>query len=68
MSFAAPLYLWALAVVSIFIALFVRNERRRGEVLRRLVAARLQPALAGSVSERKRLFRFVLAMIGLACA
>lgn len=68
MSFGFPLYLWALALVPLFIALFIRNERRRGEVLRRLVAARLQPALAGSVSRGKRILRFLLAMFGLTCA
>lgn len=68
MSFGHPLYLWALAVVPLFVALFMRNERRRGEVLQRLVAARLQPALAGSVSRSKRILRFLLAMVGLTCA
>ena len=67
MSFGAPLWFYALALLPALLALFFWNERRRVDLLRRLVAARLQPALTASVSARKRRARFALLLAGLAC-
>src|SRR5438094_1093479 len=67
MTFGAPHFLFALALLPALLALFFWNERRRGELLRALVVARLQPALAASVSARKRWLRFLLTLAGLAC-
>lgn len=67
MTFGAPLWLYALGLLPVLLALFFWNERRRAVLLRRLVAARLQPELAGSLSTRKRRLRFLLLLAGLAC-
>jgi Ca-activated chloride channel family protein len=66
MTFALPLWFWALAVLPLLAVLFLRNERRRSVLLRRLVAARLLERLAGSVSAGKRRARFSLLLLGLA--
>lgn len=66
MTFAHPLWLWALALVPLLTALFFWNEKRRTVLLRRLVAARLAGRLAGSASRVKRVVRFSLLLLGLA--
>jgi Ca-activated chloride channel family protein len=66
-SFAQPLWFIGLALLPALAALFIRNESRRNALLRKLVAARLQERLAGSVSAGKRRWRFALALLGLAC-
>ena len=68
MTFGQPMFLWALAAFPLLIAIFFANERRRGQLLGKLVAARLAPRLAGSVSLAKRRFRFLLILLGLAGA
>ncbi|MCX6966875.1 MAG: VWA domain-containing protein [Verrucomicrobia bacterium] len=67
LTWGAPLWFCALAVLPLIAALFAWGERRRVQLLQRLVAARLQPVLAGSVSLVKRRLRFVLALGALAC-
>lgn len=67
-QFAAPVWLWALAALPVLVALLFASERRRAELLRKVVAARLQPRLAGNVSAAKRRVRFALALLGLAGA
>ena len=67
MTFGQPLWFWAFAFFPVLLALFFVNEGRRGKLLRKLVAARLQDRLAGSVSVGKRRFRFLLLLLGLAC-
>ena len=67
LSFGAPAWFWALALLPVLLALFFWNENRRGVLLRQLVAARLQPELTASVSARKRRVRFALLLAGLAC-
>jgi Ca-activated chloride channel family protein len=59
---------WMLAVVPILAALFYHAERRRRVALDRLLAARLQPRLAGSVSTAKRRWGFALFVFGIALA
>ena len=65
MSFAFPLWLWALALVPVLIALFFQNERQRRVLLQRLIATRLHDRLAGTVSVAKRRGRFVLLLVAL---
>jgi len=68
MTFASPLWLWALAVLPLLALFLVVGERSRAAVIDKLVAARLQPRLAGSVSATKRRLRFFLALLALALA
>ena len=68
MTFGAPSIFWAFAAFPLLIAIFFANERRRHELLARLVAARLAPRLAGNVSVAKRRVRFLLMLFGLAAA
>jgi Ca-activated chloride channel family protein len=68
MTFGAPLFFWAFAAFPLLIAIFFANERRRTQLLTRLVAARLAPRLAGNVSVVKRRVRFLLVLLGLAAA
>jgi len=67
-SFGAPLFLWAFAAFPLLIAIFFANERRRGQLITKLVAARLAPRLAGNVSVTKRRVRFLVMLLGLASA
>ncbi|MEA3189210.1 MAG: Ca-activated chloride channel [Chthoniobacter sp.] len=67
MTFGAPNWFLALALLPALAVLFVWNERRRAVLLKQLVALRLMPELAASASAGKRRFRFALALAGLAC-
>ena len=66
-TWGAPLWLWALWVVPCGMVLFAWGERRRAAALQKLVAARLQSTLAGSVSMAKRRLHFGLLLGALAC-
>ncbi len=66
MTFAQPHWFWAFAAFPVLVALFFQTERRRAQLLRKLVAARLQDRLAGTVSVAKRRFRFLLLQAGMA--
>lgn len=66
LHFANPLALWLLGVLPFFIALLLRAESRRREALDQLIAARLQPRLAGSVSVARRRWNFALLLAGIA--
>ncbi len=55
-----PQAFWGLALVPVLWAFFVFAERQRGVLLARLVAARLQTALAGNASVRRRQVHFAL--------
>jgi Ca-activated chloride channel family protein len=68
MTFAHPLWFWLLALLPVPAVLFLLNERRRGKLLAQLVAARLADRLAGNVSVWRRRVRFLLLLLGLACA
>ena len=65
-SLAQPLWLWLLALLPFLAVLFLSSERKRAQALGRLIAARLQARLAGSVSVAKRRVAFVLLLLGLA--
>ena len=66
MTFAVPQWLWAFTLFPMLLALAAASERRRAELIAKLVAARLAPRLAGTVSLAKRRMRFLLALLGLA--
>jgi Ca-activated chloride channel homolog len=66
MTFASPAWFWGFAIVPIFIALAFANERAREENLARIVAARLRPRLASTVSLGRRRFRFFFLLAGFA--
>ncbi len=68
MQFAAPLWFWAFAGFPFVVAQFLHSERRRKIVLNRLIAARLQPRLAGGASVGKRRGAFVLTLLAFALA
>ena len=68
LHFAQPLWLWALTALPLFAALIFSAERRRREALDSLIAARLQPRLAGSVSAARRRAGFALMVLGIALA
>ena len=67
MSFGSPEWLFALLIVPALVAVFFGNERRRRYLLEKIVAARLQPELAGNLSIAKRRARFCLLLAGIAC-
>ena len=67
MTFGQPLWFWAFAAFPVLIALFFGNETRRTKLVQKLVAARLAPRLAGSVSVAKRRLRFALLSLGMTC-
>ena len=64
-SFAQPLWLWLLVLLPFLAVLFLSSERKRAQALGRLIAARLQARLAGSVSVAKRRVAFALLLLGL---
>src|SRR5438552_1491208 len=68
MSFGAPNWFWALAILPVMIALYVRAERRSAMRLREFVSPRLLPHLAGNVDRARRAIRFGLVLLSLALA
>src|SRR5438309_6161323 len=68
MTFGAPEWLWALLLIPLLIALFVRAERGALRRLQEFVSARLLPQLAGTVNRPRRMIRFGLQVLGLSLA
>lgn len=66
LTFAHPAILWALAILPVLVAVFLTAEQSRKIALGKLIAARLQPRLAGTVSVARRRWGFVLLLLGLA--
>lgn len=66
--FAQPEFLWALAALPFLAALIFYAEKMRRTALDRLIAARLQPRLAGNVSIARRRAGFALLVAGVALA
>lgn len=66
MSFGAPYWFGALAILPPLVFLFVANERRRKTLLHRIVAPRLLGQLAGSSSPERRRLRFGILLLGIA--
>ena len=65
-TFAHPLVFWALAVLPLLAAFFIIAEQSRRIAINRLLAVRLQPRLAGTVSTVRRRVGFALLLLGLA--
>src|SRR6266576_81719 len=68
MTFGAPEWFWAFAILPVLIAIYVRAERRRTTILREFIAPRLLPELAGNVDRTRRALRFVCVLLSIACA
>src|SRR5438067_1250841 len=68
MSFGAPQWFWALAVLPLLIGLYIRGERRSALQLRDFVSPRLLPQLAGNVDRMRRAIRFGFILLSLALA
>ena len=66
MSFGQPIWLWGLLVLPALAFFFARAEQVGTERLRRFVAARLLPQLAGTVNRTRRIMRFILLLLVLA--
>ena len=67
LTWGAPLWFCALAALPLLAALFAWGERRRLQLLQRLVAVRLQSELAGNVCLFKRRLHGALVLGALAC-
>ena len=65
MHFAHPHFLWALAALPLLAALIFHAEKMRRIALDRLIAARLQPRLAGNVSVARRRTGYALLLLGI---
>ncbi len=65
-SWGAPHWLFALILLPVIAGIFAWAEGRRRQLLQRLVAVRLQSALAGNISVVKRRVRFGLILGALA--
>src|SRR5881398_692788 len=68
MSFGVPEWLWALLLIPLLMALFVRAERGALRRLQEFVSARLLPQLARTVNRPRRMIRFALQLLGIALA
>ena len=65
LHFAHPHIFWAFAALPFLAALIFRAEKCRRIALDKLIAARLQPRLAGSVSVARRRWGFALLLLGI---
>jgi len=65
-QFATPIWFWGFLCFPFLVALYFHGERKRRLALARLVAARLQPRLAGTTSVAKRRVAFLLTMLAFA--
>ena len=68
MSFGAPTWFWALAILPLLAVLYVRNERHSARLLRDFVSPRLLPQLAGNIDRTRRALRFAFVLLALALA
>src|SRR5947207_14688258 len=68
MSFGAPQWFWALAVLPLLIGLYIRGERRSALQLGDFVSPRLLPQLAGNVDRLRRAIRFGFVLLSLTLA
>src|SRR5437763_2363802 len=66
MSFGAPNWFWALAVLPLLIGLYIRAERRSAMRLREIGSPRLRPQLAGNVDRARRALSFGFVLLSLA--
>ncbi|MBV9008554.1 MAG: VWA domain-containing protein [Verrucomicrobia bacterium] len=68
MSFGAPIWFWALAILPLLVLLYLRGERRSAVLLREFISPRLLPELAGNIDRQRRALRFGLTLLALALA
>ena len=68
MTFGAPEWFWAFAILPVLVALYLRAERRRRIILREFISPRLLPELAGNVDRTRRAIRFICVLLSIACA
>ena len=68
MTFGAPQWFWALAILPLLVLLYLRAERRSRQMLYEFVSARLLPQLAGNIDRVRRAIRFALVLSGLSLA
>ncbi len=68
MSFGAPLWFWALAILPVLVVLYLNNERRSAALLREFVSPRLLSQLAGNIDRFRRALRFGFVLLALALA
>src|SRR6266576_4110092 len=68
MTFGAPEWFWAFAILPVLIAIYVRAERRRTIILREFISPRLLPELAGNVDRTRRTIRFACVLLSIAFA
>ena len=68
MTFGAPEWFWAFAILPVLAALYLQAERRRRIILREFISPRLLPVLAGNVDRSRRALRFVCVLLSVACA
>ena len=62
-TFGAPIWFWAGAILPLFILLYFRAERVSAAKLREFVSPRLLGALAGNVNRTRRAIRFALVLL-----
>lgn len=67
LTFAAPLWLWTLAIVPAAAVLYAWSQRRSRSLVARVVAPRLRSELAGAVSTGRRVFKAALVLAAMAC-
>jgi Ca-activated chloride channel homolog len=68
MSFGTPGWFWGFLAIPILALLFGRAEQRAAVRLREFVSPRLLPQLSATVNRSRRVLKFGLQMLGLACA
>ncbi len=67
-TFGAGAWVWALLLVPLLVALYVRAERSAAQRLQQFVSPRLLTQLAGSVNRTARGTRYAFLLLGLALA
>ncbi len=68
MNFGAPNWFWAMAILPLLVALYIRAERRSVVRLRDFVSPRLLPELTGNVDHVLRAIRFTCVLLATALA
>ena len=68
MTFGAPQWLWALLLIPLLIALFVRSERARAQAIAGIRLGAAAAAAGRTVNRPRRILRFALQLLGLALA
>ena len=67
LTFGSPAWIWALLLLGPLGWFFIEANRKRGVLLSKILAPRLQSQLAGRVSPLKRNLRMVSLLAAIAC-